>query len=346
MRRSPTLRARPAGNGGTSGDVTGERASKVATSADVANLAGVSRATVSFVLNNAPQSIAPQTREKVLRAARLLNYRPNLSAKGLAERSSRVILIDLSAPSWEGPAAHVLAELTAALSEHGFVAAVHLDAPLRHTLVATALRLRPRLVLLGREMSPQEKVDLDDADIAVIEAPGTGVLDGEGLAAEIRLEHLRQRGHSRIAILERRVPGLTPYIEARRRATLTTAAKMGLPEPMVAAFDDGVSAASQVQRIMDAGCTAVCAYNDDTALATIRAAADVGVRCPQDLAVIGADDTFAGSVAFPPLTTVKVDSERLGNLLAPVVLAALGVGEVAPSPDLNGVLALVVRAST
>jgi DNA-binding LacI/PurR family transcriptional regulator len=115
---------------------------------------------------------------------------------------------------------------------------------------------------------------------------------------------------------------------------------------MVATFHDGASAAIQVRRIMAAGFTAACAFNDDTALATIRAAADLGVQCPQDLAVIGADDTFAGSVAFPPLTTLKVDFERLGNLLAPAVLAALGVVEVAPPPGLDDVLALVVRAST
>jgi DNA-binding LacI/PurR family transcriptional regulator len=322
------------------------RASKAATSADVARLAGVSRSTVSFVLNNAPQAITPETRENVLRAARLLNYRPNLAAKALAERSSRVILFDLSVSSWDGPAVHVLAELTTVLAEHGFVAAIHLDAPARQSLVTTALRIRPRLVLPGRQLSHQERAELDDAGIEVVEAPATGLIGVEGLAAEIRLEHLRQRGHSRIAIVEREMPELTPAIEARRQAVVATAAKLGLPEPMIAAFHDGATAARQVQRIMDAGFTAACAFNDDAALATIRAAADLGIRCPQDLAVIGADDTFAGSVAFPPLTTMKVDVERLGNLLAPVVLAALGVIEVAPLPDLNGVLVLVVRAST
>jgi len=322
------------------------RASKVATSADVANLAGVSRTTVSFVLNNAPQAIAPKTREAVLRAARLLNYRPNLSAKALAERSSRVVLIDPDLALWSGPAVHVLAELTAVLAEHGLVAAVHLDAPDRPSLVATALRIRPRLVLRGRPLSREERAELDAAGIEVVETPATGLIDVEGLAAEIRLGHLLQRGHSRIAIVEPETPGLEPTIEARRQALLTAAPKLGLAEPMVVAFHDGASAAGQVQRIMDNGITAACAFNDDAALATIRAAADVGVRCPQDLAVIGADGTFAGSVAFPPLTTVKIDVERLGTLLAAALLAALGVVEVAPPADLDGVLALVVRAST
>lgn len=322
------------------------RGSKAATSADVANLAGVSRTTVSFVLNNAPQAIAPRTRENVLRAARLLNYRPNLSAKALAERSSRVILVDLSVSSWGGPAVHVLAELTAALAGHGLLTATHLDAPGRHSLVATALLVRPRLVLPGRPLSRQERADLDDAGLKAVETPATGIVDVERSAAEIRLEHLRRRGHSRIAIVEREVPGLTQAVDTRRRAVLATAAKFGLPEPLVAAFHDGATAADQVQRIVAAGCTAACAFNDDTALATIRAAADIGVRCPQDLAVIGADDTFAGSVSFPPLTTVKVDIELLGKLLAAAVLSLLGVVEAAPAPDLEGVVQLVLRAST
>jgi len=322
------------------------RASKAATSADVANLAGVSRSTVSFVLNNAPQTIAPKTRENVLRAARLLNYRPNPSAKALAERSSRVILFDLSVSSLGGAAVYVLAELTSTLADHGLVAAIHLDTPSRHSLVATALRVRPRLLMPGRPLSRQERAELDDAGIKIVEAPASGLTAVEGLAADLRLEHLRQRGHNRIAIVEREEPELTLAIEARRRATLTAAAKLGLPEPMIAGFHDTASAARQVRQIMDAGFTAACAFNDDTALATIRAAADVGVRCPQDLAVIGADDTFAGSVAFPPLTTLKVDVERLGELLAPAVLAALGVVEVAPPPDVDGLLQLVLRAST
>jgi len=328
------------------GEGAEHRASKVATSADVAALAGVSRTTVSFVLNNAPQAVAPKTRDAVLRAARLLNYRPNLAAKALAERSSRVVLIDLDASSWSAHAVHVLAELTAVLAEHGLVAAVHLDAPDRPSLVATALRIRPRLVLRSRPLSRQESTELDDAGIEVVETPATGLINVEGLGAEIRLGHLLERGHRRIAILEPETPGMKPAVEARRQALLATAAELGLAEPLVAAFHDGASAAGQVRRIMDSGCTAVCAFNDDSALATIRAAADVGVRCPQDLAVIGADDTFAGSVAFPPLTSVKVDVERLGTLLAPALLAALGVIEVAPPPDLDGVLELAVRAST
>jgi len=322
------------------------RAPKAATSVDVAHLAGVSRATVSFVLNNAPQSIAPKTRENVLRAARLLNYRPNLSAKALAEGTSRVVLFDLSSSSWNGQAMHVLAELTRALAEHGLVTAVHLDAPVQQSLLSTALRIRPRLVLPSRSLSPEERAEFDDAGILVVEVPATEIADVEDLAARIRLEHLRQRGHSRIAIAEREEPGLAPVIETRRRAVVAAAVELGLLEPMVVAFHDGASAISQVQRMTDAGITAVCAFNDDTALATIRAAADAGVRCPQDLAVIGADDTFPGSVAFPPLTTVKVDFERLGKLFAPTVLAALGVVEIGPLPDVNDVLTLVVREST
>ncbi|WP_328609530.1 LacI family transcriptional regulator [Amycolatopsis sp. NBC_00345] len=321
------------------------RASKAATSADVAHLAGVSRATVSFVLNNAPQSIAPKTRENVLRAARLLNYRPNLSAKALVEGSSRVVLFDLSSSSWNGQAMHVLAELTRVLAEHGLVTAVHLDAPVPQSLLSTALRIRPRLVLPKRPLSPEERAEFDNAGILVAEVSETELTAVEDLAARIRLEHLRQRGHSRIAIAEREGQGEMSVVEARRRAVVTAAAELGLPEPRVAAFHDGPSAVSQVRRMPDAGITAVCAFNDDTALATIRAAADAGLRCPEDLAVIGADDTFPGSVAFPPLTTVKVDFERLGKLFAPAVLATLGI-EAEPLPDVNDVVTLVVREST
>jgi DNA-binding LacI/PurR family transcriptional regulator len=321
------------------------RASKAATSADVASLAGVSRATVSFVLNNAPQSIAPKTRENVLRAARLLNYRPNLSAKALAEGSSRVVLFDLSSSSWNQQAMHVLAELTRVLAEHGLVTAVHLDAPVQQSLLSTALRIRPRLVLPKWPLSPQERAEFDDAGILVAEVSEAEIADVEDLAARIRVEHLHQRGHQRIAIAECAGQGQDAIVESRRRAVVSAAAELGLPEPMVAAFHDGPSAVRQVRRMKKAGITAVCAFNDDTALATIRAAADAGLRCPEDLAVIGADDTFPGSVAFPPLTTVKVDFERLGKLFAPAVLATLGL-EAEPLPDVDDVVTLVVREST
>lgn len=319
---------------------------KAATSADVARLAGVSRSTVSFVLNNAPQPITEATRDNVLRAAQMLNYRPNLAAKSLAEGTSRVILIDLGAAAWSGPTVQVNAELTASLADHGYVAAIHLDTPERPSLITTALRIRPRSVLLSRDLTPSEQDQLNAAGIATVRIPTAGLVDMEAPAAELRLRHLQQRGHRRIAIVERDDRTQKPAIEARRRALLKAASELGLEEPPILLLESSAESSEEIRRLIDKGVTGVCAFNDDAALAFIRAAADAGLACPGDVAVIGADDTFAGSVAFPPLTSISADVGALGALLAPVVLATLGIVEPPAPFDTRGIIRLVVRSST
>ncbi len=317
------------------------------TSADVARLAGVSRATVSFVLNDAPQSIPESTREAVWRAARMLSYRPNLAAKALAEGASRLVLLEVPASPSGSPIYESVAALSEALAGFGLVAAAHLDTSTRHALVTTALRLQPRYVMLTRPLEPGDAARLEQAGIdAVVPAPG-GFSVVESLGAQLRIQHLHERGHRRIAVVELSNPGLEEQVALRRNSLLAAAEALGLPRPATIALPAvRADAVEAVRNLVSTGITAVAAYNDDAALAVLRAIADAGLRCPEDLAVIGSDGVFAGEVAFPPLSTVVGDSQRIAAAMTPSLLSSLGLLEEPPAPDVTDAVRLVIRSST
>ncbi|MGC5225001.1 substrate-binding domain-containing protein [Micromonospora sp. DT81.3] len=278
----------------------------------------------------------------------MLDYRPNLAAKSLAERSSRVILLELPAAPYGAMTFRVMAELIAALAARGYAASVHLDTSTRHSLVATALQLRPRAVLVNQPLGADDRQRLVDAGIDTVVVPTEALRDLEMRGSQLRIGHLRDRGHRRIAIVERPIPELDGAIVGRRQSVLATARDAGMDEPAVLSLTElGVPAAAAVRRLREDGITAICAFNDDVGLAVLRAIADAGLRCPDDLAVIGADNTFAGGVAFPPLTTTAPDAERVAKIIAPATLAALGVEGGEESPAASDVaIELVVRGST
>ncbi|PAK28031.1 hypothetical protein CJD44_00880 [Streptomyces sp. alain-838] len=97
------------------------------TSADVAREAGVSRTTVSYVLNNRPgQTIPEETRQRVLQAAERLHYRPHASARALAAGRTDVVLLSIPDLPMGASLSRYVEELAAALADHGLTLVTHL----------------------------------------------------------------------------------------------------------------------------------------------------------------------------------------------------------------------------
>jgi DNA-binding LacI/PurR family transcriptional regulator len=108
---------------------------------------------------------------------------------------------------------------------------------------------------------------------------------------------------------------------------------------------DGSSAALAVDRWTAAAVTAVCAYNDETAMAVLAGMHLRGLQAPDDIAVIGVGDIAAAQVSIPPLSTIGLDYEETGQELAQAILETLAGGKPAPA---NGSLSrprVVRRAS-
>lgn len=282
------------------------------TSADVARLAGVSRATVSFVLNDrADQSIPEATRQRVRDAARQLSYVPNAASRALRGGASKLVLFVSAGYPMSTNVSDFQNALTALVADSERSLVVwRRQGP--DDLAATLAHLEPCLVIAEEALSQAEEALLRAVRIPLLvtdfATPGTTV------PTRIQAETLYGLGHRRIGYLTTSEPTLLPFADPRTTAFLSATDELGLPRPLVAALPGGM--ALSVETVADqlgawlAGpepVTAVACFNDFHAAVCLSAAASVGVVVPDRLSVIGLDDDVFAHITHPPLTTVKLD---------------------------------------
>lgn len=287
---------------------------------DVADAAGVSIATVSYVLNDAPgQRIRERTRERVREAAVALGYAPHSLARALREGVSRIVLLHVG--SLLG--GHSLDSFIAGMSEelrslgYSLLVTTGSDAGDGGMPLDALDAIAPRAVLdLPRLVAgPTE------------EGPVFGAIDGyqAGLAFHTltQLRHLSARGHRDIAFAIPHDPSTT-LASARVEYVARIAAELGLAPVRTVRIDMGDGSAHRRDAVRallgETPVTAVAAYSDDVALGVLGAMAGLGLRAPDDLAVIGFDDGHHGQLWQPALTTVRIDAAAFGRRAARVVL--------------------------
>ncbi|GGY41041.1 LacI family DNA-binding transcriptional regulator [Streptomyces omiyaensis] len=290
----------------------------VPTSADVARLAGVSRATVSYVLNNTSAvRISEPTRERVREAARELGYVPHAAARTLRAGHSRMVLL---------PAAHVpigplysrffndlqwaLRRLDYTVVQYGSVglapeAAARAWAELRPAAVVSTgeVEVTPEAVEILRRSGVKAVITIGTRD-----ADGTHslVLDQPGVGAAA-VEHLIATGRRRIGVVVPEEPGLGmfsgPRLEGARRAAGAAGATV-VPLPLAYTEESAEELAARWPGLALDG---VFAYNDEYAMLLMRALQDAGTDVPGETAVVGADDLLLGRLLRPRLSTVRID---------------------------------------
>ncbi|WP_402468458.1 LacI family DNA-binding transcriptional regulator [Isoptericola aurantiacus] len=321
------------------------------TSADVARAAGVSRTTVSYVLNDTPgTNISEGTREQVLAAAARLGYAPSAAARALRRGQSDLVVCVL--PDWPtGPVVDtVLDLLTDNLAERGLFLLVHhhrSSRPLRELWKAVTPR-----VVVGLTHFPAD--DLRALRQAGIEVVGAGDVDDDGHAGidegnqralgALQVEHLGSRGHRRLAVATTQDGRLQEFAGLRADGIRQACARLELPAPPTAVVDPARPAAAVVRRWAAEGIEAVACYNDEIALAVLAGAREAGLDVPGDLAVMGLDDVPAAALTSPPLTTITQPSAAQAHHLAACVEAVLD-GEPQP-PWPTEPSRVVVRATT
>ncbi len=310
--------------------MTGSRS----TSADVARRAGVSRATVSYVLNGrTDQSIPANTRDKVLAAARDLGYVPHAASRALRRGTSNLVLLINSGVPWSTNVTDVEDELTALVAASGRSLVVW-RRPGADALQGTLANLEPCVAISMDALTSGENrllatvgVPLVAADLA---APGTG------LPADLQIEHLARQGHRRIGYLTTDEPSLQRFATPRTDGILAACVRRGLPEPRIAGVPGGLAVdvaavAGQLTRWLNGRdpVTAVACFNDLHAAACLAAASDLRIGVPTDLSVIGLDDDIFAPLTRPALTTVRLGPQHFARHLWS--LARHHLGE-APGP--------------
>ncbi|MGU3503153.1 LacI family DNA-binding transcriptional regulator [Mycobacterium sp. C31M] len=319
-----------------------------ATKADVARLANVSSATVSYVLNNVKgQTISAQTRAAVHAAARELGYRPNLAARNLARGGSGVVLYVVPRFSLGELLLEVGSRLTTELGRHGIVLSLQFETDDGRNVVDAVADLNPIAVT---SVFPLSGAALDAVAAAGIPQIHLGSAQLHAMGAlhlsvgEMRVGHLVSRGHRRLAFAYAEAAAMRPLGDYWLAGLRVAAAD--LPEIVTAGVAaDGSDAAEVVRGWVADGVTAVCAQSDETALIVLHGIREAGLRCPQDLAVMGVDAIPLGTVSAPPLTSVGFDAKTIVEVSAAAMMSELGYPS-GQEPSSANVAHLIQRAST
>ncbi|MEU0671964.1 LacI family DNA-binding transcriptional regulator [Streptomyces sp. NPDC006172] len=316
---------------------------------------GVSRATVSYVLNNTPhQKIPEATRQRVWEAAARLGYAPSAAARALRMGRSDIVLGLL--PDW--PIEHVLGrliqQLTGAFAEHGLTFVVHSSARPARPLREIWKSMTPAAVLALQEFADPEAQAMRAAGIEVVMAmhgsiPGVPrpPLVSEQPIGKLQAQHLAT-SHRRLGYAYPDLPGLDVLAQPRLDGVRAACVDLGLPAPDVRTVPltaRGAAEAVEAWLSVDPPVTGVCAFNDDAALALLAGLGHLGLRAPQDLAVIGVDDIPYASLAQPPLTTVFRDTSVIARNMARRVVDTLDGKEI-PAEPVQDELGIRVREST
>lgn len=311
----------------------------VPTSADVARLAGVSRATVSYVLNNADAvRISEPTRRRVRQAAEDIGYVPHAAARTLRAGHSRVVLMP-TLPIPAGPLySRFVHDFQGALTRLDYTVVQYGATGLHGDDAARAwAELRPVAVLVPTPgIGPEGVAVLKRSGARAVVTLSPAPVEG---AHALRLDHadvgrsaaahLYARGRRRIGVVVPEERGMevfsAPRLHGAREAlTGTEATVTELP----LAYGEE-SAAALAARWTGLGLDAVFAYNDEYAMLLMRALQEAGVRVPEDVAVIGADDLVLGRLLRPRLSTVRIALPS-GRYLASLVDRAVRNPAAAP----------------
>jgi DNA-binding LacI/PurR family transcriptional regulator len=299
------------------------------TSADVARLAKVSQATVSYVLNNtAGQKISEKTQAAVWAAARELGYRPNLAARQLKVGGGGVVLFIVPRMGFGEMPFEVGSQVTKILAREGIVLSMQFETDDGSNVIEAIADLDPIAVASTFPLSGDVAAAVAAAGIPQLS------LGDEHLGAlaqlnsavgELQVEHLTSLGHRRLGFAFSDVVALRPLGEYYLAGLSASALKLDLPDVATATVaSDGTDAAQVVRRWVEAGVTAVCAQTDPTAFVVLHGIRLAGLKCPEDLAVIGVDANPSGHVSYPPLTSIAFDASAIVEASATGILDALG----------------------
>jgi DNA-binding LacI/PurR family transcriptional regulator len=316
----------------------------------VARLANVSTATVSYVLNNVEgQTISPATRAAVRSAAKKLGYRPNLAARNLAVGGSGVVLYVVPRMALGELPMEVGSRLTTALARHGIVLSLQFETDDDQNVVDAIADLNPMAVTSVFPLAGDALAAVTEAGIPQIHI-GSEQLRALGdlhlTVGEMRVNHLVSRGHRKLAFAYTDTERLRPLGDYWLDGLRVAAKEHNLPEIVVGTVSaDGTTAADVVTAWVGEEVTAVCAQSDETAYVVLHGLRQCGLRCPEDLAVIGVDARPLGAVSAPPLTSVSFDAKLIVDVAVAAMMAELGY-PVDQEPSSANVARLVERGST
>jgi DNA-binding LacI/PurR family transcriptional regulator len=319
---------------------------------DIAEHLGVSRQLVSLVLRGVPGP-SKESRDRVLDAAKELGYRPNASARLLRQRRTRLIgvVFKMRSPLH----VRVVERLFVHAAERGFGLALGPITVERPTDVVVSQLMEERVEgLVAFNPDPESRVLRETSNLVplvwlgewvqTLEVDNVYVDEVEGL--RLAVEHLVHFGHRDIVY----IGGLGgPAGESRADAYRTAMSKFGLADRIEVLASDfsEENAADVARRIVESRQrpTAVICCADQCAVAVMEVFAQSGIRVPEEISVVGFDDSYLASLSYHRLTSVRQDVEAIVEATLDAVLGRIeGIEE--PRRLVSTAPSLMVRDST
>lgn len=338
---------------------------KRVTSKQVAQHAGVSQTTVSFVLNKVDgQNISPETTQRVLQAAHDLGYVPDAAARTLARGISDNVGLVLTQPHEQVFSdvyvPYIITGLVKVLRQRGFRILVELADDDNES--ATYMNLAYGKEVSGLIVIPYNPSKRDIANLKQLTDEGFPVISLQPLdkaihsvtaahvtGARMATEHLIKLGHRKIATISYAPQNSNPYATARIDAYQAVLAEHDIQHNQdyvqYGAFDPdtGYNAAKTLMALEDRP-TAIFALNDMMAFGAMTAIHELGLRVPDDVAVVGFDDIRLAAYTSPALTTINAPDIEQGQFAADMLLKLIN-GEPLDNKHIELQPELIIRES-
>jgi LacI family transcriptional regulator len=339
---------------------------KPLTSADVARKAGVSRATVSYVLNGVShQHVSEATRTKVLQAAQELGYHTHPSAQALRRGHSNEICI-LSSVFFTANGAEIYASIQQQALLHGYVPVIYtiggLSPEMHRDLLLKIFARRPAALFLTLEHITPEDIALAQRMGIKHIVLGTTDADEEAFPTQLptfripirsigylAARHLLERGHRHLGVVCPDDPTHNQPFQQRLAGMHAAIVEAEGVKIDVLPMQLSLSSAHELVEHYLTGSehpTGIYAFNDEYALPLLGVLADRGMRIPQDIAVLGTDNVSFSAFIRPALTTISYGSELTGQRIIEVLLTLLNDTPLSEALTRPSTPRLILREST
>ncbi|UOW69236.1 LacI family DNA-binding transcriptional regulator [Paraclostridium bifermentans] len=325
---------------------------------DIAELAGVSKTTVSKVLNNKDEKISDTTRRKILDIVKEKNYRPNKMAQSLVTKKTKtigIIIPDIRNPFFTDI---VRGAEDKAVKEGYNIILCNTDENIDKEI--KAFNTLADKMVDGIIFAPSSKIDLNsneynlstkpivlvDKKLDIKNLKGIVSLDNEE-GTYLEINHLVEKNHKRILYLSGPLKNeiardrLKGYKKALKEANIEYDEKLVLQGEY--SLDWGYEV---IQSLKDINFTAICAANDLIAIGAIKALKERNIHIPKDISVVGFDDIQTSSIIEPQLTTINQNSYDMGYESANILIKNLEKKELNDIEKMIFKPELIIRSST
>ena len=309
------------------------------TSADVASHAGLSRSTVSQILNGREHLFSADTIARVRASAAELGYRPSLAGRTLARGTSDIVITLLSNVTFNPRLRELVDTITADLAAAGLTNLLRFMGE-DNTLEDALLGLKPYGVVSLAWLSEEQRERLQQRGVRLIDQPQDVQVRIDRAIGELQAQHLAAAGYQTICFAAPVADRERSFATPRESGAQAWATRHGIHlAPTLHVPMERGSGQQAISRL-DEFPIGIAAYNDEIAMALLGAAIHAGLRVPDDVGIVGVDNSPIAQASTPSITTVDYDIQYSAHTIVSMLLQG---SDTPPPKDPAGQVAQRLR---